>query len=219
MGFPCPLCRQFVPAPSSLGEPDEWTDLIPINTIVQVICEQFEKLCDECRRENEEEVATDWCKSCLESLCKTCVKFHKRNASSRNHELIPVSNKSKVPIEIESRASCNDHNAPVEYMCFDHEELCCPKCVCTNHRKCNRVDEIEKTAESLIQSGTLKKLRHEILQHNDVLFKAKTDVEATMKCIDETSDKISQESTDQRDKLVRHINALVEPILMKWPRK
>ena len=76
VGFPCPLCRQFVPAPSFLGEPDKWTDLIPINTIVQVICEQFDQLCDECRRENEEEVATDWCKSCLESLCKTCVKFH-----------------------------------------------------------------------------------------------------------------------------------------------
>ena len=31
-----------------------------------------------------------------------------------------------------------------------------------------------------------------------------------MKCIDETSDKISQEFTDLRDKLVRHINALLE---------
>ena len=95
-------------------------------------------------------------------------------------------------------------------MCFDHEELCCPKCVCTNHRKCIRVDEIDKTAENLIQSRTLENLGQEILQHNDVLLKAKTEVEATMKYIDETSDRILEESSDVRNKLVRHIDALVQ---------
>ena len=206
MGFPCPLCRQFVPAPSFLREPDKWTELIPINTIVQAM-DQF---CDACRRADEEEVATEWCKSCLESLCLSCVKFHKRSAASQNHELIPLTNEVKVPNEIETRASCNDHNAPVEYMCFDHEKLCCAKCVCKNHRKCNRVDEIEKTAENLIQSRTLENLGQEILQHHDVLLKAKTEVEATMKYIDETSDRMLEESSDVRNKLVRHIDALVE---------
>nr|XP_022308050.1 E3 ubiquitin/ISG15 ligase TRIM25-like [Crassostrea virginica] len=210
VGFPCPLCRQFVPAPSSLGEPDKWTELIPINTIVQSICEKQDQYCDACRRADEEEVATEWCKSCLESLCPSCVKFHKRSAASQNHELITLTNVLNVPIEIEIRDSCKDHNAPVEYMCFDHEELCFPKCVCTNHRKCIRVDEIEKTAENLSQSRRLEKLGQEILQHNDVLLKAKTEVEATMKYLDETSDRILEESSDVRNKLVSHINALVE---------
>ena len=208
VGFPCPICRQFVPAPSSLGEPDKWTELIPINSIVQAICEQNDEFCDECRRENEEEVATDWCKSCLESLCKTCVKFHKRNTASRNHELIPVSNKGKILIENESRVLCKDHRVAFKYMCFDHEELCCVECVCTTHRKCNQVDEIEKTAENLIQSRTLEKLGQEILQHKDVLIQAKTEGETTMKYIDETSDRILEESSNVRNKLVRHINAL-----------
>nr|XP_022306579.1 protein PML-like [Crassostrea virginica]XP_022306580.1 protein PML-like [Crassostrea virginica] len=210
VGFPCPICRQFVPAPSSLGEPDKWTELIPINTIVQAMCEQNDEFCDECRRENEEEVATDWCKSCLESLCKTCVKFHKRNTASRNHELIPVSNKGKFLIENESRVLCKDHSVAVKYMCVDHEELCCVECVCTKHRKCNQVDEIEKTAEYLLKAGTLEKLGQDVLQYNDVLTQAKTDGEATMKYIDETSDRILEESSDMRNKLVRHINALIE---------
>nr|XP_022310584.1 uncharacterized protein LOC111115949 isoform X2 [Crassostrea virginica]XP_022310585.1 uncharacterized protein LOC111115949 isoform X2 [Crassostrea virginica] len=210
VGFPCPLCRQFVPAPSSLGEPEKWTELIPINSIVQAICEQNDEFCYECRRENEEEVATDWCKSCLESLCRTCVKFHKRNAASRNHELIPVSNKGKILIENESRVLCKDHSVSLKYMCVDHEELCCAECVCTKHRKCNQVDEIEKTAENLIKAGTLEKLGQDILQHNDVLTQAKTEGEATMKYIDETSDMILEESSDMRNKLVRHIDALIE---------
>ncbi|XP_022304362.2 uncharacterized protein LOC111111590 [Crassostrea virginica] len=210
VGFPCPLCRQFVPAPSSIGEPEKWTELIPINTITQTMCEKKDQFCDACRRADEEEVATDWCKSCLESLCRTCVKCHKRSAASQNHELIPLSDKDTVPVAIESRVLCIDHNAPAKYLCVDHEELCCAECVCTKHRKCHQVDEIEKRVENLIQSGTLQKLAQEILKHNDVLIQAKSEGETTMKHIDETSDKISQESTDLRDKLVRHINDLVE---------
>ena len=156
VGFPCPLCRQFVPAPSSLGEPEKWTERIPINTITQTMCEKKDQFCDACRRADEEEVATDWCKSCLDSLCRTCAKCHKRNAASQNHELIPVSEKETVPIAIESRVLCIDHNAPAKYLCVDNKELCCTECVCTKHQKCNQVDEIEKIADNLIQSGTLK---------------------------------------------------------------
>ena len=206
VGFPCPLCRQFVPAPSSIGEPEKWTELIPINTIVKTICEKKDQFCDACRRTEEEEVATDWCRSCVESLCRTCAKFHKKNAASQNHELIPLSDKGTVPVTIENRVLCIDHNAPAKYLCVDHEELCCGECVCTKHRKCYQVDEIEKIADNLIQSGTLKKLAQEILKHNDVLLQAKTEGDTTMKHIDETSDNIAQESTDLRDKLVRHIN-------------
>nr|XP_022305491.1 probable E3 ubiquitin-protein ligase MID2 [Crassostrea virginica] len=219
VGFPCPLCRQFVPAPSSIGQPEKWTELIPINTITQTLCEKKDQFCDACRRADEEEIATDWCKSCLESLCRTCAKCHKRNAATKNHELIPVLDKDTVPVAIESRVLCIDHNAPAKYLCVDHEELCCTECVCTKHRKCNQVDEIEKTAETLIQSGTLKKLAQEILKHNDVLIQAKSEGETTMKHIDETSDKISQESTDLRDKLVRHINDLVETHLDDLAKK
>nr|XP_022305473.1 E3 ubiquitin/ISG15 ligase TRIM25-like [Crassostrea virginica] len=219
VGFPCPLCRQFVPAPSSIGEPEKWTELIPVNTIVKTMCEKKDHFCDACRRTEEEEVATDWCKSCLESLCKTCVKFHKKNAASQNHELIPVSDKGKFPVAIENRVLCIYHNAPVKYLCVDHEELCCCECVCTKHRKCSQVDEIEKTAENLIQSGKLQKLAHEILKHNDVLIQAKSESVTTMKHIDETFDKISQESTDLRDKLVRHINDLVEAHLDDLAKK
>nr|XP_022305492.1 transcription intermediary factor 1-beta-like [Crassostrea virginica] len=190
--------------------PEKWTKLIPFNTIVQSMFEKKDQFCDACKRADEEEVTTDWCKSCLESLCLSCVKFHKQSAASQNHELIPVSDKDTVPVAIESRVLCIDHNTPAKYLCVDHEELCCAECVCTKHRKCNQVDEIEKTADNLIQSGTLKKLAQEILKHNDVLLHAKTEGETTMKHIDETSDIIAQESTDLRDKLVRHINGLLE---------
>nr|XP_022304945.1 tripartite motif-containing protein 45-like [Crassostrea virginica] len=183
------------------------------------MCEKKDQFCDACRRADEEEIATDWCKSCSESLCRICAKCHKRSAASQNHELIPVSDKDTIPVAIENVVLCIDHNAPAKYLCVDHEEICCAECVCTKHRKCYQVDEIEKTVENLIQSGTLKILAQVIQKHNDVLIQAKTDGETTMRHIDETSDKISQESTDLRDKLVRHINDLVETHLDDLAKK
>ena len=144
VGFPCPLCRQLVPAPSSLGEPEKWTALIPINKVVQAICDKNEPFCDACARVNEKEVATDWCGSCSESLCVFCAKAHKRNALSKTHELIPLSGIGEIPIRIENHVICKDHSSPVKYMCVDHEALCCMECVCTLHRKCDQVDEIDK---------------------------------------------------------------------------
>nr|XP_022308052.1 tripartite motif-containing protein 45-like [Crassostrea virginica] len=208
--FPCPLCRQFVPAPSFLGEPEKWTELIPINTIIQALCEKKDQFCDACRRANEEEVATDWCGSCLESLCAFCAKAHKRSAASQDHTLVSKADIGKIPIEIERRALCDNHSAPVNYVCVDHEELCCAECLFTQHRKCNQVVEVEKTAEGLLQSDTLDKLAQKIQQYEDCLVQAKTEGEETIKYIDETSDKILEESTELRDKVLKHITNVVE---------
>ncbi|XP_078320158.1 E3 ubiquitin-protein ligase TRIM45-like [Crassostrea virginica] len=210
VGFPCPFCRQFVPAPSSLGEPEKWTELIPINTMIQTLCEKKDQFCDACRRANEEEVATDWCGSCLESLCAFCAKAHKRNAATQNHTLVSKADISKLPIEIERQALCNTHSAPVKYMCVDHEELCFAECLFTPHRKCNQVDEVEKTAEGLLQSDTLDRLAKKVQQYEDYLVQAKTEGEETIKYIDETSDKILEESTELRDKVLKHITNVVE---------
>ncbi|XP_078320303.1 uncharacterized protein LOC144621324 [Crassostrea virginica] len=210
VGFPCPFCKHFVPGPSSPRKPEKWTELFPIDKVVQSMCEKNDRFCDACARVNEVEVATDWCESCLESLCVVCAKSHKRNAVSQYHKVTPIKDFSKTHLPIERGVFCKDHCLPAKYMCVDHEELCCTECVCTNHRKCNRVEEIEKAAEHLIQSGTLQNLTQAILQLKDILLKAKSDGEATMKYIDQSSDKILKESSDVRDKLVRHIHALVE---------
>ncbi|XP_078320301.1 uncharacterized protein LOC111114055 [Crassostrea virginica] len=117
---------------------------------------------------------------------------------------------SKLPIEIERQALCNTHSAPVKYMCVDHEELCCAECLFTQHRKCNQVDGVEKTAEGLLQSDTVDRLGQKLQQYEDCLIQAKTEGEETIKYIDETSDKILEESTELRDKVLKHINNVVE---------
>lgn len=104
---------------------------------------------------------------------------------------------------------CKDHSNLVEYICVDHEELCCTKCVCTKHRKCTQVDDIEEAAESLRKSEKIKTLSEEIFQFQGSLVKAKSDGEDTIRYIDDTSDQIKKESTELRDKIVNHVNVLL----------
>ena len=88
---------------------------------------------------------------------------------------------------------------------FDVVNACVP-----NTENAIRLIGLKKQQKILFGLEHWKKLAQEILKHNDVLIQTKTEGEKTMKHIDETSDKISQESTDLRDKLIRHINDLVE---------
>ncbi|XP_052682105.1 RING finger protein 207-like [Crassostrea angulata] len=213
VGFPCPLCRRFVPAPSFSVEVEKWTELIPVNKIIHTLSEKGDKLCDACTRADEEIEATEWCESCSELLCDSCVKYHK-SAVSKNHSLIPIvtfKHVSEQNKKIESPyALCQEHNDRVKYLCVDHEELCCTKCVCTKHRKCTQIDGIEEAAENLRKSGKFATLSKEISKYEDTLVKTKSEGEDTIRYIDDTSDQIRKESTEFRDKIVNHVDALLE---------
>ncbi|XP_052707666.1 E3 ubiquitin-protein ligase TRIM39-like [Crassostrea angulata] len=219
VGFPCPICRRFVPAPTFTAEIEKWAELMPINRMVNMLNEKY---CDACKRADEEEVASDWCKSCLESLCGPCAKAHKRNVLSKNHELISVENFQKVSKGNENydlvNVFCQEHSNQVEYLCVDHEELCCSRCVCTKHRKCNQIDAIEEAAENLRKSEKLEALSQEISKFEGILIKAKLETETTIGYIDDTSDKIREESTDLRNKIVNHVDALLEDHLSDLAR-
>uniref|UniRef100_A0A8W8M992 Tripartite motif-containing protein 45 n=1 Tax=Magallana gigas TaxID=29159 RepID=A0A8W8M992_MAGGI len=214
VGFPCPLCRRFVPAPSFSVEVEKWTELIPVNKIIHTLSEKGDKLCDACKRADEEIEASDWCESCSELLCASCVKYHKRSAVSKNHSLIPIvtfNNVSEQNKKIESPyALCQEHNDRVEYLCVEHEELCCTRCAWNKHRKCTQIDGIEEVAENLRKKGKFATLSKEISEYEDTLVKTKSEGEDTIRYIDDTSDEIRKESTELRNKIVNHVDALLE---------
>ena len=56
MGFSCPLCREFVPAPADIGKPATWAEGLPVCKILDKLSRSRESnLCAACQRENEEE--------------------------------------------------------------------------------------------------------------------------------------------------------------------
>ncbi|XP_056004089.1 tripartite motif-containing protein 45-like [Ostrea edulis] len=160
LGFNCPLCREYIPIDNALGEPEKWAELFPENEVLGKLLQESEQTqCETCLRQSEVEYATDFCFFCMEYLCKLCTKYHKRSLTTLDHKTVPV-NKMKgmnITPRIGRENMCSTHqDRKLELFCNDHEEPCCAMCVSTEHRKCESVDAIKKTAETL----------REILSHN-----------------------------------------------------
>lgn len=115
VGFSCPLCREFVPAPAAFDKPNKWAKCFPVCDII----EKFVKIrelnqCLPCQREEDEEVATDICITCEEPICGNCAKYHRRNLTSRSHHIVPMNSFEpsiliKSFISAETNSSCPEH--------------------------------------------------------------------------------------------------------------
>ena len=75
LGFPCPLCRVFIPAPGRIGQysTDEWATKFPENKLLAVASVSPESTisCKPCEDDGEEVTANSWFMDCSEALCDT----------------------------------------------------------------------------------------------------------------------------------------------------
>lgn len=98
LGFACPLCREFITAPGVVGQcaSDKWSEHFPINKLIVSLSGKCNDLipptvlCDVCKKDGNEETATNWCKDCDNTLCKNCSTMHNRFGTLQKHELISL---------------------------------------------------------------------------------------------------------------------------------
>ncbi|XP_062582591.1 uncharacterized protein LOC134244334 [Saccostrea cucullata] len=212
VGFHCPLCREFTPAPNLSGNPSKWCEYFGINQVLVEFSQQTErrKLCDACKRGNEEEEAKGYCLSCSEALCEICTKCHKTSRMSIDHKICDLTDiKAVSEISNFKNKNCTTHkNRPVELYCNDHDHLCCTMCVSTDHRKCDSVETIEQKAEKIRKSGAFEALYKEIEDIENQLCKTKEKQEKNITQIEDATDKITTEIQNMKVKLVQHLEKL-----------
>lgn len=105
---------------------------------------------------------------------------------------------------------------PIELFFQDHEESCCTMCVSTTHRKCESVEPIGETATKLREYFEGKEfdllLEHvEILE--DKLMKTKTEQEMCVRRLENTSDRISEETERVSEEAFHHLQYLKNQFL------
>ncbi|XP_061169477.1 E3 ubiquitin-protein ligase Midline-1-like [Saccostrea echinata] len=222
VGFQCPLCRIFVPVPVFPALPEKWAELIPVNKTIQALVAKGDdiKFCDACKRGNEEEIASDWCETCMEALCGICTKCHKKSLASSQHRIIPIrSLKENVHVDrSETREYCSIHQEKIKYFCDDHHEACCMHCECTVHRTCTQVVTVEKQAHDLLKTQKISKIIKQIKQYIEALEKVKTDGKNNMAEIDKASDDMIKQSTELKTELMTQIEILFEKHLNEISR-
>lgn len=99
LGFYCPLCRDYIPNFSAADNPENWTRCFPENRILEKYAScSGQQFCEACLRESEEEQATGFCLHCSENLCANCTKYHKRGLTTRKHEIVSLSETSRMDL-------------------------------------------------------------------------------------------------------------------------
>lgn len=178
VGFGCPLCRSFVPAPVYDKSPEKWAENFPIDKQLEALCAKGNEMnyCDPCKRMNDEVTATDWCTECMESLCCACAKAHGRSRASQNHKMLNLTSEMSAQGEGHNHVDvCRTHTKKIKYFCQDHLVPCCTQCICTEHRGCKQVDSILHEAQTLFKAKKIDSLLMEIEKYEKAVTKLKSE--------------------------------------------
>nr|XP_022300881.1 E3 ubiquitin-protein ligase TRIM56-like [Crassostrea virginica] len=203
-GFRCPLCREFTPG---VGEQKKWVNQFPINDdLVNILEISKSKLCGACKIENEENPGVNYCFECQEAMCESCTKSHRKIASSRSHTVCPLNEAIDADLHPNIYKTCQEHpDKPVEFVCNDHEQLCCTLCIGTSHRKCNSVDTLDVAAGKIKDSGMMKSLDENMKEYEQKLLKTKRSMEENMDNLDDEADILTKEIEKMEEDLIAHV--------------
>lgn len=215
VGFSCPLCREFVPAPAAFDKPDKWAKCFPVCDIIEKFVKiRDSNLCLPCQREEDEEVPTDICITCEEPICGNCAKYHKRNLTSRTHLIVPVNSMEtstmlKSFISAETNSYCPEHpDKQIELHCSDHQKPCCSLCAGTIHRKCSNVESIKQVTEKAKKQGFITMWLNEMNTFEKRLHTIKESQEDNLTQIESSSDTIKEEIKNLKRKINDHLDRL-----------
>ncbi|XP_071128230.1 tripartite motif-containing protein 59-like [Mytilus edulis] len=150
--YPCPVCRSVVTPTNHGEETSQWASSLPPNVSLPSQMDQSESTnqeCHLCKTENNQNLATHWCRDCSDAFCDDCLRIHNRMKISADHKVVKIEEISKLASEGEPDFSfisdkCSVHTSKIlEAFCFNHQALCCLLCVTAQHRKCDNVQAFE----------------------------------------------------------------------------
>ncbi|XP_061174013.1 E3 ubiquitin-protein ligase Midline-1-like [Saccostrea echinata] len=219
LGFPCPLCRAFVPAPGAIGRfpLDKWVSQFPENEHVGSLVRKGGGLslilCNPCNREGEENEASRWCQECAEALCEDCLKYHKKIKSTLHHETVPIGENftTLVPSQRFNMDICEIHEGrKIDMFCKCHFTPCCVLCATKEHGSCQRLCPIEEVAEKLIGAESIQFLQDGIGRLDRLLETVIKEEKINLVDIDDVADKIVNDITKTKDKAIESVKRLEE---------
>ncbi|XP_056006885.1 tripartite motif-containing protein 3-like [Ostrea edulis] len=218
LGFPCPLCQVFVPAPGRFAQYsfNDWAKIFPENKFLASIAVNDASLtsipCHPCKEDGEDARGTSWCVECSDVLCDECAKYHRRARPCRHHEVVSLTNISQTLSQnYPGLENCETHEGrKIEALCENHLAPCCALCVIKEHGGCSSLCQIEEAAEKLLGTDNVKNLQDDVKE-------LCTDVEGIIKRnkvnidkIDDVSDRFTKEISDATAAIIQAVKNLEE---------
>lgn len=121
------------------------------------------QFCQPCSRKDKQLEAKHFCIDCDEYQCSDCSVAHKVFSFAINHNVVSEQEAEKYTVSFDMKGldQCKLHKKLFEFICEDHDHLCCSTRAIVGHRKCHSVVEIEQRASSGVPEITA--LRQDLL--------------------------------------------------------
>ncbi|XP_025080022.1 E3 ubiquitin-protein ligase TRIM33-like, partial [Pomacea canaliculata] len=170
----CPLCT--CPIVEHQGNSSQIAadvvDALPTDSVLEAIVESAsilvkDGMCTVCEDLKAEYI----CIQCLEKMCPSCRKIHKKMVATRSHDVESVSTVTPERLAASRPALCADHvTEKADFFCVDHNLVICTPCFSNKHRECLDVKSLDEKMKSA--EDALGLLREKLLKAEDNLKQA-----------------------------------------------
>lgn len=221
-GIPCPTCKVATFAPKPTMPVEKWAENFPVNHLVGTLIDIVPvsarlEFCEPCKDNKESKIAMSWCQQCREALCEECAKCHMSMKATREHEITPLENvRSNPQPAVHEEVTCSEHHKKeVDMYCKDHELPCCPLCIATHHRKCERIFQIDEVMSKMeaVDQKTLMKKMDRLIEDADGVKKERQEV---MRGTMAQKNKVLHDIAEAKRKLLEHIEKIEAQVIAKF---
>ncbi|CAG2214383.1 unnamed protein product [Mytilus edulis] len=170
-------------------------------------------ICDVCESQHRTTNADFWCPECDEGLCSECLKYHNALKATRAHEVIPVENYKQLPTSITNISQhCSEHDRKFQNYCPQHESLCCPLCIQSNHANCVGILSLENVIKTAKTSVLLESLDQNLKDIKMNIERVVKDRKQNLTEIQKQTQKFHDEIKQVRTRINEHLDTLEEQI-------
>ena len=171
-------------------------------------------LCGICESQHITKCACHWCPECEEGLCSHCQKHHSLSKATRTHGIISIENYKKLPKSIsEIVHNCKDHEMKYTIYCPNHDTICCPVCISTNHKKCDDLMAIPELIKAAKTSSIIANMEQSLQDMKHNIGIAVKDREGNLSLIRKQRQHYSDEIKQIRVKINSHLDTIEQRIM------
>ncbi|CAG2220103.1 unnamed protein product [Mytilus edulis] len=170
-------------------------------------------LCALCDLRHLTTPSTHWCPECQEALCSNCNEHHSLSKSSRNHQVIPVSEYIDLPSRIANiDLFCTYHNEKYIQYCVKHECPICYKCI-KEHGKCSELILLEELTHEVKSSEPFRDMEQCLTDVKMNINRIREDSKSNIDLIASKKKQIIEEMNRLKSQIVQHLDKLQEDLM------
>ncbi|PVD22067.1 hypothetical protein C0Q70_17870 [Pomacea canaliculata] len=204
----CPLCtcpiveHQINSSPSAA----DVCNSLPTDSVMEAIVQSAgmlvrDNMCTVC-----DDVTAEYiCMECLEKMCPSCMKIHKKMVATRSHDVESVSTVTPERLAASRPALCADHgDKQVELFCADHRLVICGSCFSNKHNECPNIKHLDN--EMNLAEKSLNSLTEKLTEGGNNLKQAIDNLNARV----QTADVTEEQNISLVDKTCDRLHKMVE---------